>query len=413
MPVGEISFPKMLPITGVKLSAVHAGIKKTASTGKPKLDVVLIQLPSTATAAGVYTKNAYCAAPVTLCKQHLNHSNNIRYLIINSGNANACTGAEGMDAAIAMCELVAKKTGIATERVLPFSTGVIGEPLPVEKIRSVTPELFDSLDESHWALAAQGIMTTDTCPKGVCSSVALDGCDDTLIINGIAKGSGMINPNMATMLAYVVTNAIVEEGLLQELLSDATNLSFNRITIDGDTSTNDSCMLIAAGNADIVIKDKQSPFYRQFRQAVFDTFTQLAQQVVRDGEGATKFVTISVEEGFESQECLQVAYAIAHSPLVKTALFASDANWGRIVAAIGYAGVENLNVDNISIYLDDVLIVEKGGRAQSYVESAGEAVMAKDEIILRVCLGRGDAKETIWTTDLSHEYVTINAEYRT
>ncbi len=413
MPVGEVNFPEMMPIVGVKLSAVHAGIKKTSAANKPKLDVMLMALPNTATVAGVYTKNAYCAAPVTLCKQHTSYSKNSRYLIVNSGNANACTGVEGINAAAAMCQAVAKQAGIETPLVLPFSTGVIGEPLPVEKIESAIPELLTTLDERNWALAAEAIMTTDTCPKGVCSSINIEGCSDILMINGIAKGSGMINPNMATMLAYVVTNAVVEESLLQELLNEAANLSFNRITIDGDTSTNDSCMLIAAGSSDIVISDKSSPYYLTFREAIFDAFTDLAQKVVRDGEGATKFVTVQIEEGADSPECLQVAYAIAHSPLVKTALFASDANWGRVVAAIGYAGVENLDVDNVSVYLDDILIVEKGGRAHSYLESAGEAVMVKDEILLRVCLGRGDVTETIWTTDLSHEYVTINAEYRT
>ena len=256
-------------------------------------------------------------------------------------------------------------------------------------------------------------MTTDTCPKGVSKSLVIDGSSDKLIINGIAKGSGMINPNMATMLAYVVTNACVDMQLLQEILIEAVNLSFNRITIDGDTSTNDSCLLVAAGKSDIVINDKRSAHYLVFKQAVFEMFKELAQKIVRDGEGATKFVTISVEEGINSPECLQVAYAIAHSPLVKTALFASDANWGRIVAAIGYAGVEGLCVDGIRVYLDDVLIVEKGGRAQSYSEDAGAAVMLKDEILLRVCLGRGEIHETIWTTDLTHEYITINAEYRT
>lgn len=413
MPVGEITFPKMLPVAGVKLSAVHAGIKNTSITNRPKLDVMLMELPATASVAGVYTKSAYCAAPVTVCKQHSGYSKNSRYLIVNSGNANACTGAEGLSAAIAMCSAIASQANIDAQLVLPFSTGVIGEPLPVEKIEAVIPELFAGLDENNWAVAAEAIMTTDTCPKGICTSINVEGCGDTLMVNGIAKGSGMINPNMATMLAYVVTNAVVEENLLQELLNEAANLSFNRITIDGDTSTNDSCMLIAAGSSDIIINDKNSPHYLIFRQAIFDTFIALAQKVVRDGEGATKFVTVSIEEGGNSSECLQVAYTIAHSPLVKTALFASDANWGRIVAAIGYAGIKELNVDNVSVYLDDVLIVEKGGRACSYVESAGESVMEKDEILLRVCLGRGHATETIWTTDLSHEYVTINAEYRT
>jgi glutamate N-acetyltransferase/amino-acid N-acetyltransferase len=413
MPVGDINFPEMIPIAGVKLSAVSAGIKKTSASGESRLDLVLIELPATAKVAGVYTQNAYCAAPITLCREHAAYSSNSRYLIINSGNANACTGEQGIQVALATCKAVAIQAGVDCKLVLPFSTGVIGEPLPIDKIEKSIPELFEKLEESHWPLAAEGIMTTDTCPKGVSKSLVIDGSSDKLIINGIAKGSGMINPNMATMLAYVVTNACVDMQLLQEILIEAVNLSFNRITIDGDTSTNDSCLLVAAGKSDIVINDKRSAHYLVFKQAVFEMFKELAQKIVRDGEGATKFVTISVEEGINSPECLQVAYAIAHSPLVKTALFASDANWGRIVAAIGYAGVEGLCVDGIRVYLDDVLIVEKGGRAQSYSEDAGAAVMLKDEILLRVCLGRGEVHETIWTTDLTHEYITINAEYRT
>jgi glutamate N-acetyltransferase/amino-acid N-acetyltransferase len=412
MPVGNLSFPQMIPIAGVKLSAVSAGIKRSSSTAS-RLDLVLMELPVKANVAGVYTKNAYCAAPITLCRQHTVYSSHSRYLIINSGNANACTGEQGIQAALATCKAVAKQADVDYKLILPFSTGVIGEPLPVEKIEKSIPELFENLAENHWSLAAKGIMTTDTCPKGVSTSLDLDGGRETLIINGIAKGSGMINPNMATMLAYVVTNACVDEQLLQEILIEAVNLSFNRITIDGDTSTNDSCLLVAAGTSAINIDDKSSPDYFKFKQAVVDTLTELAQKIVRDGEGATKFVTISVEEGYDSAECLKVAYTIAHSPLVKTAIFASDANWGRIVAAIGYAGIEGLNVDNIRVYLDDVLIVENGGRAQSYSEDAGQAVMLKEEILLRVCLGRGNINETIWTTDLSHEYITINAEYRT
>jgi glutamate N-acetyltransferase/amino-acid N-acetyltransferase len=413
MPVGKINFPEMMPINGVKLSAVSAGIKKTSTNAVKRLDLVLIELPTNANVAGVYTKNAFCAAPITLCRQHASYSAHSRYFIINSGNANACTGEAGIQAALATCEAVAEQAGVDYKLVLPFSTGVIGEPLPVDKIEKSIPELFEKLAENHWPLAAKAIMTTDTCPKGVSSSLAIEGCSESLIINGIAKGSGMINPNMATMLAYVATNAVVDAQLLQEILLEAVNLSFNRITIDGDTSTNDSCLLVAAGTSDIVINDKKSPHYLKFKQAIFDTFTELAQKIVRDGEGATKFVTISVEDGANSSECLQIAYAIAHSPLVKTALFASDANWGRIVAAIGYAGVDSLNVENIRVYLDEVLIVEKGGRAHSYSEDAGSAVMAQEEILLRVCLGRGNINETIWTTDLSHEYITINAEYRT
>ncbi|MFT7491962.1 MAG: glutamate N-acetyltransferase/amino-acid N-acetyltransferase [Pseudohongiellaceae bacterium] len=412
MPVGNLSFPEMMPIAGVQLSAVSAGIKRSTSDDK-RLDLVLIELPVKANVAGVYTKNAYCAAPVSLCRQHAAYSSQSRYLIINSGNANACTGDLGIQAALATCRAVAHHADVDYKLILPFSTGVIGEALPVDKIEKSIPELFENLAENHWHLAARGIMTTDTCPKGVSTSLALDDCNDPLIINGIAKGSGMINPNMATMLAYIVTNACVDKQLLQDILIEAVNLSFNRITIDGDTSTNDSCLLMAAGTSAINIIDKNSPHYLTFKHSVVEILTELAQKIVRDGEGATKFVTIRVEEGASSAESLKVAYAIAHSPLVKTALFASDANWGRIVAAIGYAGIEGLNVDKVRVYLDDVLIVENGGRAPSYSEDAGQAVMLKDEILLRVCLGRGSISETIWTTDLSHEYITINAEYRT
>ncbi len=406
MTVGKLVFPDMPVIDGIKLNAASAGIKKQG-----KLDVVLFELPSNAKVAGVFTKNAYCAAPVTLCKEHLEKTSNSRYLLINSGNANACTGEQGMEAALISCAAVAENGDVSVEQVLPFSTGVIGEPLPVEKIEDALPALHSGLSNDNWSLAAKGIMTTDTQPKGATVSLDIDGQE--LVVNGIAKGSGMINPNMATMLAYVATNAVVDQNILQKLVKEAADLSFNRITIDGDTSTNDSCMLIAAGTSAITIDREDSPSYLLFKQAIIDVFQSLAQTVVRDGEGATKFVSIVVEEGGNNDECLQVAYAIAHSPLVKTALFASDANWGRIVAAIGYSGVEGLNSDKIRVYLDDVLIVEDGGRAVTYREDDGQRVMSQSEITLRVCLGRGDVSETIWTTDLSHEYIKINAEYRT
>ena len=406
MAVGTLINPNMPVINGVRLNAVSAGIKKNKQT-----DLVLIELPASSTVAGVFTQNAYSAAPVTVCKNHLNQTVNSRYLLINSGNANACTGQQGMEAAIATCRTLADINNIDIEQVLPFSTGVVGEPLPVEKIQASLTQLSEGLDENNWALAAQGIMTTDTRPKA--SSVTVDLGQDTLIVNGIAKGAGMIKPNMATMLAYVVTNAQVEQNLLQSLLRELADLSFNRITIDGDTSTNDSCILVAAGNTPIVIDSDQSPHYAALKQALLDVLQDLAQAIVKDGEGATKFVTINVEEGENSQECLDVAYAIAHSPLVKTALFASDPNWGRIVVAIGYAGVTHFDIEKVKVYLDDVLIVEKGGRAESYQEEDGQRVMNQEEITLRVCLGRGHATETLWTTDLSHEYVKINAEYRT
>jgi glutamate N-acetyltransferase/amino-acid N-acetyltransferase len=411
MAVGELHFPVMPAIKGLRLNAVSAGIKKGSEKKPPKLDVVLIALPETATVAGVFTQNAFCAAPVTVCKKHLQHTSNTRYLLINSGNANACTGEQGMTAALATCAALADYNQVSAQQVLPFSTGVIGEPLPFNKIVNAVPALVADLHEDRWDLVARGIMTTDTRPKGASISLTING--ETIIVNGVAKGAGMIKPNMATMLGYVATNAAVSEPVLKKLLKHAADCSFNRITIDGDTSTNDSCILMAAGTAALLIDDETSQAYSLLKEAIVTVFQTLAQAIVRDGEGATKFVTILVEEGNNSAECLQVAYAIAHSPLIKTALFASDPNWGRIVAAIGYAGVDKLQVEKIRVYLGDVLIVENGGRAASYTEDAGQTIMNQTEIELKVCLGRGAASETIWTTDLSHEYVTINAEYRT
>lgn len=404
MAVGNLPFPKMPVINGVQLNAISAGIKKNN-----QLDLMLIELPATAKVAGVFTQNAFCAAPVTLCKQHL--ASQSRYLLVNSGNANACTGEQGMQHALACCEAVGAHGSVSSQQVLPFSTGVIGEPLPVEKITSAMPELFSGLKEDQWTLAAQGIMTTDTQAKGATRQFVYQG--ETIVVNGISKGAGMINPNMATMLGFIATNASISQELLDTLSFNAANQSFNRITIDGDTSTNDSCMLIASGESQYTIETTTDALYSLLEEAVFAVYRELAQAIVKDGEGATKFVTIQVEAGKTGDECLQVAYAIAHSPLVKTALFASDPNWGRIVAAIGYAGVAELNADTIQVFLNDLLIVENGGRASSYTEAAGQAVMDQEEILLRVVLNRGSVSETIWTTDLSHEYVTINAEYRT
>jgi glutamate N-acetyltransferase/amino-acid N-acetyltransferase len=406
MAVGESIFPEMPPINGVKLHAISAGIKKNQ-----QLDLILIELPESTHAAGVFTQNAFCAAPVTLCKQHLNQTINSRYLLINSGNANACTGDDGMQAAISSCKAISKQKNVAEENVLPFSTGVIGEPFPIEKIEQAIPELIAGLDENNWTLAAQGIMTTDTRPKGATRTITIDG--ETIVINGIAKGAGMIKPNMATMLAYIVTNAQVEASLLKDLVKEAADASFNRISIDGDTSTNDSCILAATGESNVLFENIDSNSYLEFKSAIIEVFKELAQAIVRDGEGATKFISIEVEKGGSREECLDVAYAIAHSPLVKTALFASDPNWGRIVAAIGYAGVKDLDANKVKVFLGDVLIVENGGRATTYTEEHGQVVMNQDEIVLRILLGRGDCKETLWTTDLSHEYIKINAEYRT
>jgi glutamate N-acetyltransferase/amino-acid N-acetyltransferase len=404
MPVGDLSFPNMPAISGVKLSAVSAGIKKNN-----QLDLMLIELPAEASVAGVFTQNAFCAAPVTVCREHITQQP--RYLLVNAGNANACTGKEGMAAALECCSAISSHTDALTQQVLPFSTGVIGELLPTQKIVEAIPKLLLMLDEGNWSLAANSIMTTDTCAKGASRSFEYKG--ETIVVNGIAKGAGMIKPNMATMLGFVATNASIDQGLLEKLSFNAANQSFNRITIDGDTSTNDSCILMASNQTTVRIESASEELYELFERAVIEVHTELAQAIVRDGEGATKFISVKVEEGATANECLQVAYAIAHSPLVKTACFASDPNWGRIVAAIGYAGVDALDVDNIRVYLGNVLIVENGGRAKSYSEEAGQLIMNQAEIILRVCLGRGLATETIWTTDLSHQYVTINAEYRT
>lgn len=407
MTVGSVAFPDMPAISTIRLNAVSAGIKKTN-----QLDLMLMELPAGATVAGVFTQNAFCAAPVMVCKQHI--TQHPRYILVNSGNANACTGEQGITAALDCCKAIeasSSVTHLTHQQVLPFSTGVIGELLPADKIINAIPALLSGLDKSHWPLAANSIMTTDTCPKGASSTFNYQG--ETIVVNGISKGAGMINPNMATMLGFIATNATVKQDVLDVLSFNAANQSFNRITIDGDTSTNDSCILVAAGETTCVVDDSNSDLFRLLEKAVNSVYKTLAQAIVRDGEGATKFISVQVEEGATANECLQVAYAIAHSPLVKTACFASDPNWGRIVAAIGYAGIESLNVDNIRVYLDDVLIVENGGRADSYREAAGQEVMNQSEITLRVCLGRGDAAETIWTTDLSHEYVTINAEYRT
>jgi len=336
----------------------------------------------------------------------------VRYLLTNTGNANAGTGEPGMQAAIRSCASLAKLTGVVETAVLPFSTGVIGEPLPVEKIEGALEAALADLDENHWAEAATGIMTTDTLPKGASRQFQHDGV--TVTVTGISKGAGMIRPNMATMLGYIATDAKVARSVLQDLVRDAANKSFNRITIDGDTSTNDCCMLIATGQANLPeITEAAGELFAKLKQAVFEVFMEVAQAIVRDGEGATKFVTVQVNGGGNHQECLDVGYAVAHSPLIKTALFASDPNWGRILAAVGYAGVPNLDVSLIDVFLGEVCIASRGGRSPSYTEEQGAAVMAREEITIRIELGRGSCSETIWTTDLSHEYVKINAEYRT
>ena len=404
MAVGLGDLPVLHPVSGFELGIASAGIKKPG-----RRDVGVMRCAPGSTVAGVYTQNAFCAAPVVLCKQRMQSAP--RYLVTNTGNANAATGEPGLQAANAVCAQLAQLVDCPIEQVLPFSTGVIGEPLPVEKINAALPAALADLSTDHWAIAGEGIMTTDTLPKG--ASVQFEHQGVTVTVTGISKGAGMIRPNMATMLGYMATDAAVSQDVLQNLLHDAANKSFNRITIDGDTSTNDSCILVATGQAQVApITQPEGELYHALREAINQVAMQLAQAIVRDGEGATKFVTVQVQGGAQQQECLDVAYAVAHSPLIKTALFASDPNWGRIVAAIGYAGVHDLNIEGVNVFLDDVCIVAQGGRAQSYTEEQGAAIMQHSEITIRIELGRGACSETIWTTDLSHEYVRINAEYR-
>jgi glutamate N-acetyltransferase/amino-acid N-acetyltransferase len=405
MAVGEYPFPHMHPVKGLKLTAVSAGIKKVG-----RRDVVLFELAEGSSAAGVFTKNAFCAAPVTVCREHLAAAP-IRFLVINSGNANACTGEQGIQDAKAACAAIANLAGVKTEQVLPFSTGVIGEPLPLQKIITVLPEALEKANENGWEDAGAGIMTTDTRPKGFSQQFEYQG--ETITVNGISKGAGMIKPNMATMLGYIATDAKVSQPILQALAREAADKSFNRITIDGDTSTNDSCILIATGQVNLPeITEQSGELYQKLREVILAAHIHLAKAIVSDGEGATKFVTVAVSGGANRDECLDVAYAVAHSPLIKTALFASDPNWGRIVAAIGYAGVPDLDATKVRVHLNDTLIVENGGRAKSYTEEQGQAVMNQAEIAINIHLGRGEFAETVWTTDLSYEYVRINADYR-
>ncbi|MBK4999187.1 bifunctional glutamate N-acetyltransferase/amino-acid acetyltransferase ArgJ [Pseudomonas sp. S31] len=405
MAVGLGPLPTLHPVPGFELGIASAGIKRPG-----RKDVVVMRCAEGSSVAGVFTLNAFCAAPVILSKQRVQGT--VRYLLTNTGNANAGTGAAGMAAAERTCAKLAELAGVPAESVLPFSTGVIGEPLPVEKIEGALQAALDNLSENHWAEAATGIMTTDTLPKGASRQFQHDGV--TVTVTGISKGAGMIRPNMATMLGYIATDAKVAPQVLKDLMLDGANKSFNRITIDGDTSTNDCCMLIATGKANLPeVTEASGALFEALKKAVFEVCMEVAQAIVRDGEGATKFVTVQVNGGGNHQECLDVGYAVAHSPLIKTALFASDPNWGRILAAVGRAGVPELDVSLIDVYLDSVCIASKGGRSPSYTEEQGSKVMAQEEITIRIELGRGQCSETIWTTDLSHEYVKINAEYRT
>ncbi|WP_250458539.1 bifunctional glutamate N-acetyltransferase/amino-acid acetyltransferase ArgJ [Microbulbifer litoralis] len=392
-------------IPGIRLATVPANIKNWQRD-----DLLLIELNEGAAVSATFTQNAFCAAPVTVAKEHI-ASGNIRALLVNAGNANAATGERGLRDARACCGAAAEALHIAARQVLPFSTGVIGEHLPLEKILQAIPVAADHLDGAGWEAAARAIMTTDTRPKMASRTVEIAG--EQIRIAGIAKGAGMIQPNMATMLAYVATDAAVAQPLLDELVREAVQASFNRISIDGDTSTNDACVLMASGATGPLLGDPRSPEYERLKNAITEVHIELAQAIVRDGEGATKFVTVQVRGAASSDEALRVAFEVGESPLVKTALYASDPNWGRLVMAIGNAGVEGLDVEKVNIHLGDVQVVEAGGRAASYTEEAGEKVFSEPEFTIAVDLGRGDCSEHIWTCDFSHEYVTINAEYRT
>lgn len=403
MPVNLSAPEHLAPVPGIRVAATSLGVRKVARD-----DLTVFEIPAGAAVAATFTRNAFCAAPVTLAREHL-RAHVPRYLVINAGNANAGTGAAGMSAARRVCALVAAAGGCAPEQVLPFSTGVVGEVLNTGPFEAAVPQAMRALDHDAWLRAGHAIMTTDIVCKGVSRSFEMNGRTHT--ITGIAKGSGMICPDMATMLCFIATDAPVDGALLQQVLSDAVDVSFNCITVDGDTSTNDACVLIATGTEARLI-DANSTGVQALRAAVTEVCTWLAHAVVRDGEGATKFISVEVCGGADVPECRQVAYTVAHSPLVKTAMFASDANWGRILAAVGRAGVANLDIDAIRMHLGDVLIVEHGGRAASYREELGAAVMAEPEIHVRIELGRGDARACVWTCDLSHEYVSINADYR-
>ncbi|MBU1213886.1 MAG: bifunctional glutamate N-acetyltransferase/amino-acid acetyltransferase ArgJ [Gammaproteobacteria bacterium] len=404
MPV-NLSAPvaaQLLPIAGVSLGIAEAGIKRA-----DRKDLLVIKLEDNATVAGVFTTNRFCAAPVTVAKEHLAANSSIRALLVNTGNANAGTGEQGMAAARRTCSELAKLLGCAPEQILPFSTGVIMEPLPVDKIVAGMPRAIAGLKNDNWCDAAHAIMTTDIVAKAVSKQVLIGG--KTVTITGISKGSGMIHPNMATMLGYIATDAEVAQPILQEMVREAANKSFNCITVDGDTSTNDALMLIASGKSGVRIEGGE----RAAMQAVLNEVAiELAQAIVRDGEGATKFISIQIEGGKDEEECKKIGYAIAHSPLVKTAFFASDPNLGRILAAIGYAGVGDLDVARLKLYLDDVLVAENGGRAMSYREEDGQRVMQQSDITIRVVLNRGAVNATLWTCDFSYDYVKINASYR-
>lgn len=396
----------LFPIAGLRIGVAEAGIRKLG-----RKDLCVMLLDEGASVAGVFTTNRFCAAPVVLCREHLNVGQEIRALLINTGNANAGTGSDGRARALATCEALSNKLGIATQQVLPFSTGVIMEPLPSERIVAGLDAALADAQPGNWLRAAEGIMTTDTAPKAFGTTVQLDGTE--IHVTGISKGAGMIRPNMATMLGFIATDACIQQDVLQALALEVAEGSFNRITVDGDTSTNDSLVLIATNRAGNPVIDQLDSVQAQaLKEAVLMVARQLAQAIVRDGEGATKFITVRVDGGADGAECRKVAYAIAHSPLVKTAFFASDPNLGRILAAVGYAGIPDLEQERIELFLDDVHVATRGGRHPLYREEDGQSVMKQSEITVRVDLGRGAQSDTVWTCDLSHEYVSINADYR-
>ena len=396
---------QLFPVAGVRLGTAEAEIRK-----KNRRDLTLVVLDAGCTVAGVFTQNRFCAAPVQLCRDHLASGKGIRALVINTGIANAGTGEPGMLAARETCDAVGKLLGIGAEQVLPFSTGVILEPLPVDRLKAGLPAAQADLDVDNWHAAAHAIMTTDTVAKAASRTVAVNGKKVT--ISGISKGAGMIRPNMATMLGFLATDAGIAQAMLDRLVKEAADASFNCITVDGDTSTNDSFVMIASGQSGALFASESDAGWGEVKAAIIAVAVELAQAIVRDGEGATKFITVAVAGGKDVEECRKVGYAIGHSPLVKTAFFASDPNLGRILAAIGYAGIADLDVDGVKVWLDDVLVAEKGGRAAAYCEEDGARIMKQAEIMVRVDLGRGNAEARVYTCDFSYDYVKINADYR-
>lgn len=406
MPVSLKQPSDLISVKGVEFSAVDAGLYQN----KSRDDLVLIKLRKGSQVAAVFTKNVFCAAPVSIAKSHLDITDP-EYLLINAGNANAGTGKQGIKDAIDCCNSLSEHANIQVSQILPFSTGVIGQRLPLNNIIKKIPELVSDLSESMILQAAEAIKTTDTVAKAISKKLVINGRNTT--ITGIAKGSGMIKPDMATMLAYVFTDADINKNILEKMLTHCVDKTFNRITVDGDTSTNDACLLAATGLAAVSISDQNSEEYEDFSKGLIEVFKYLAQAIVRDGEGATKFVTIKIEHAVSTEECLSLAYTVAHSPLVKTALFASDPNWGRILAAVGRSKIKDLDISSLDIYLAETCVIRSGELCSDYSEEKGQQEMAKDEILIRIDLNRGSVSEEIWTSDLSYDYVKINAEYRT